>query len=257
MIASLSNPKVKYVRRLQADRRFRYRERAFVIEGDRWLTEALQANWPMQLVFYESSWADAHPDLLAQLPPPALPVTAEIMAAMSDTEQPAGICAVLQMASRPFPANPTLLLILDRIRTPGNLGAMLRTAAAAGADGVLLSPGCVDPYNPKVVRGSMGALLRLPVQSANWDEIALITKSMQVWAAAANGKKTYTAVDWTRPSAILIGSEASGAGEKALNTADAAVSIPMHDATESLNAAVAAAVLLFEARRQRTPPASP
>jgi TrmH family RNA methyltransferase len=173
------------------------------------------------------------------------------MAAMSDTETAPGVLAVLPIAPRPLPAAPSLLVILDSVANPGNLGSILRTAAAAGVDGVLLGPGCVDAYNPKVVRGSMGAVLRLPVWAENWEVIGRLAAGLDVWLAAARDGTTYTAVDWHRPSALLIGSEAQGAGAQAERLATGRVTIPMRDETESLNAAMAAGILLFEAARQR------
>jgi TrmH family RNA methyltransferase len=118
-------------------------------------------------------------------------------------------------------------------------------------EGALLGPGSVDPYNPKVARGSMGALLRLPVRPATWEEIGQATAGIDVWLAAARDGMTYTAVDWRRPAALLIGGEARGAGADAERLAKGRVTIPMRDETESLNAALAAGILLFEAARQR------
>ena len=253
MITSTSNSKAKYVRRLQADRRFRERERAFVVEGTRWLSELLSLAYQPQLILYTNAWHDKpeHALILQQLDGPAQAVSQEVMAAMSDTETPPGILAVLAMQPRPLPPDPTLLLVLDRVRTPGNLGTMLRTGAAAGADGVLLGPGCVDPYNPKVLRGGMGAHLRLPIHRLSWQAIRAKTEGLAVWVAAADGNVPYTDVNWRQPSALIIGSEATGAGERAEATAGGRVYIPMHAATESLNAAMAAGVILFEAARQR------
>lgn len=253
MITSTSNSKVKYVRRLQVDRRFREREQAFVVEGTRWLSELLPLAYPPQLILYTNAWCDKreHTSILQQLDGPAQPVSEEVMAGMSDTETPPGVLAVLSMQPRPLPPDPTLLLVLDRVRTPGNLGTMLRTAAASGADGVLLGPGCVDAYNPKVLRGGMGAHLRLPVHHASWQEIRAETDTLAVWVAAADGDLPYTDVNWRQPSALIIGSEATGAGERAEATAGGRVYIPMYAATESLNAAMAAGVILFEAARQR------
>jgi TrmH family RNA methyltransferase len=257
MITSLSNAKVKLVRRLQSDGRFREREKQYVVEGSRWLTELVaMARLPEQL-FYTERWLETavHAQILQQLTSlgqfSALPVSEAVMQAMSDTSSPAGILAILPMQPRPLPNKPSLLLVLDAINTPGNLGTMLRTASAAGADGVLLGPDCVDLYNPKVVRGSMGAHLRLPVHSQTWSEIAATTQGMHVWVATLEADLAYTAVNWTLPSALIIGSEAIGAGENARLLAQQRVTIPMHAQTESLNAAVAAGILLFEAARQR------
>ena len=253
MITSSRNPKVKYVRRLQTDRRFREREGAFVVEGTRWLDEVGHWIHPAELVFYTDTWREKaeHDQILQQVAGPTQPVSEEVMAAMSDTETPAGILAVLPVKPIPLPPAPTLLLILDRVRDPGNMGTMLRTGAAAGADGILFTPGSVDVYNPKVVRAGMGAQLRLPLRQVTWTEIEKLTTGMAVWVAAADGTYPYHEVNWRRPAALIIGSEAHGAGRKADNLARGSVYIPMHAATESLNASIAAAVILFEAVRQR------
>lgn len=257
MITSLTNAKVKFVRRLQTDRRFRSREQQFVVEGTRWITELIGLARPPALLFYTERWLETavHAQILQQLTAlgqsTPLLTSEEVMQAMSDTSTPAGVLAVIPMQPHPLPAQPTLLLVLDEINTPGNLGTMLRTAGAAGADGVLLGPGCVDLYNPKVVRGSMGAHLRLPIHNQTWPEIAQTVAGMPVWVATVQAERPYTAVNWQSPSALIIGSEASGAGQDALDLASGGITIPMHAATESLNAAMAAGIILFEAARQR------
>lgn len=253
MITSRSNSQVKNVRRLLSDRRFRYAEEAFVVEGTRWMRELAGASIRPRALYVTAAWSNGPEGrtLIAQLGVEPVPVTDEVMAAMSDTETAPGALAVVAMEPRPWPAAPSLLVILDAVANPGNMGTILRAASAAGADGVLLGPGCVDPYNPKVVRGSMGAILRLPVRSATWPDIGELTVGMDVWLAVARDGMDYTVVDWRRPSAILIGGEAHGAGTNAERAATGRVTIPMRDATESLNAALAAGILLFEAARQR------
>jgi TrmH family RNA methyltransferase len=253
MISSTSNSKVKYVRRLQQDRRFREREQAFVVEGTRWLDEVSGTGRTPQLVFYTESWISdpQNAALLADSPGEPLEVSEEVMAAMSDVVTPPGILLVMPMEPSPLPQHPDLLLILDAVRTPGNLGTMLRTAAAAGVDGVLLGPGTVDLYNPKVIRGAMGAHLRLPVHSMEWAQISEVSSGLAVYLASIDGTLPYTDANWRQPSALIIGSEASGPGAEAGALATHRVYIPMHARTESLNAAIAAAVVLFEAARQR------
>lgn len=253
MITSTGNSKVKYVRRLQSDRRFREREAAFVVEGTRWLDEVVQSARSPQLVFYTPAWAEdpQQAQLLQQVEGAAQRVSEEVMAAMSDVTTPPGVLAVLPIDPPPLPPTPDFLLILDAVRTPGNLGTMLRTAAAAGVDAVLLGPGCVDLYNPKVIRGGMGAHLRLPAHSATWDEIETLSANVVVRLATTEGSLPYTDVNWRQPSALIIGSEASGEGKRAAEIATETIYIPMHAATESLNAAMAAGIILFEAARQR------
>jgi len=249
----LANPKVKYVRRLQTERRFRHQENAFVVEGQRWFADLIRLALTPELVFCTESWRRAADNayILQQLPVPIQLVSEPIMAAMSDTQSPPGLLAVVPMPTISIPDRPSLLLILDEITNPGNLGTILRSAAAAGVEVVLLGPGCVDPYNPKVVRGSMGAHLRLPIRQEGWSEMTRWVEGISLWLASAAGEVDYTAVDWRQPAALIIGNEARGVGEEAMRLATGRISIPMHTATESLNAAVAASVILFEASRQR------
>lgn len=243
MITSNGNSKIKYVARLQADRRFRWREKVFVVEGERSVRDVLAYCQP-QFILHTSSIDPPQSD--AQ----TLPIDDALMRHISDVETPAGILAVVPFPEIALPETPSLLLILDGVQTPGNMGTMLRTAAAAGADGVLLAPGCVDPFNPKVVRGGMGAHFRLPMVKAGWNEIEKMVDGMQVWVASADSATPYTAVDWQTRSALIIGNEANGPSAPALQLASG-VAIPMAAAVESLNAAMAAGIILFEAARQR------
>jgi TrmH family RNA methyltransferase len=259
MISSLSNPNVKYVRRLQTDRRFRAREQVFVAEGTRWLVELAATATGLRQVYYTEKWlAEAdHADILAQVSAKKQPVRDNVMSVMSATETPPGALAVVDFISLDIPSKASLLLILDGVSDPGNLGTILRTAGAAGVDAVLLSPGCVDLYNPKVVRGAMGSHLRLPTRRLSWAEIARTCEGIEIWLAAADARVPYTAVEWRNPAALIVGNEAHGASEMARTLADNSISIPMQARTESLNVAVATAVILFEAVRQRrrlTPP---
>jgi TrmH family RNA methyltransferase len=255
MITSPANARVKWVRRLQSDRRTRIRERLFVVEGRRWASELVRQQTPTRMIFYTESWLSSHSEILQQLEKmaqqPATAVSDSVMAAMSDTITPSGLLAVVPIPDLPLPPEPDLLLILDRLKTPGNLGTILRSAGAAGVSGVILGPGCVDHTNPKVVRGSMGALLRLPIYPLSWAEIQKVVRGMAIWVATVGGGTAYTAVNWKKPSALIIGSEAHGAGKEALKLAHGRVTIPMQAETESLNAALAASVILFEAKRQR------
>lgn len=253
MITSRSNERVKRVRRLLADKRYRQQEGAFVVEGDRWLGELARAGVQPSEVYCTPNWLEAEDRsaLVAALGVSPILVDPDVLASMSDTETPPGVLAVAPTPNRPLPEGGGLLLVLDGVANPGNLGTILRAAAAAGAAGVILTPGSVDPTNPKVVRGSMGALLRLPVRSMTWAEIAPLLAGRVVWLAAAAVGTPYTAVDWRQPSALIIGSEAQGAGAEAERAATGRVTIPMADETESLNAALAAGVILFEAARQR------
>jgi len=253
----VKNNKVKSVQALQSRRRVRQREQRFVLEGVRLIGEAIRAGVPPTFVFYtEALEADVRGgrllETLRETDVPCYTVSEAVMAACSDTETPQGILAVLPIPNLPRPDHPTLTLVLDHVREPGNLGTILRTALAAGVEQVLLAPGTVDGSNPKVVRAAMGAHLCLPVAALRWETIAEAVSGCDVWLAAAGGETPYTTVDWTRSVALIVGGEASGAGERARALAQGRVSIPMTSGVESLNVAMATAVILFEAVRQRT-----
>jgi TrmH family RNA methyltransferase len=178
-------------------------------------------------------------------------VSESVMAACSETKSPQGILAVVPIPDLPQPERPTFTLILDRVRDPGNLGTILRTALAAGVERAILAPGTVDGSNPKVVRAAMGVHLRLPLISLKWEAIAEAVAGSDVWLAAPGGGTHYMDTDWTRPVSIIVGGEATGASDKAEALAEGRVSIPMAEGVESLNTAVATAVILYEVMRQR------
>jgi len=256
MITSLKNDRVRLVRALQERRRVRQRERRFVLEGVRLCQEAAHARARPHFVLYtarvqEDPKGRALLTAWQEAGVPCEEVSEEVMAACSDMETPQGLLAVVPIPDLPLPTHPTLVLILDRLRDPGNLGTILRTALAAGVEGVLLAPGTVDATNPKAVRAGMGAHFRLPMAAMDWDEIARAVAGCRVYLADAQGSVPYTDADWTGRVALIVGGEAAGAGSRAHALAEATVAIPMAAGVESLNAAVAAGVLLFEAARQR------
>jgi len=228
-----------------------------VFEGVRLVEEIARAGVRPAYVFYTEAVAanERARELLASLQGmgvTCLEVSEAVMAACSDTQVPQGILAVSPLPQLPRPAHPTLTLLLDRIRDPGNLGTILRTALAAGVEQVLLAPGTVDASNPKAVRAGMGAHLHLPIVACGWDAIAAAVGGSDVWLAAADGEVAYTAVDWTRPSTLIVGGEAAGASERAQALAQGRTFIPMAAGVDSLNTAAATAVILFEAMRQRS-----
>jgi TrmH family RNA methyltransferase len=256
MITSTSNSKVKLARALHR-RRYRYAERRFLVEGVRLLEEVVRAGIPPAFVLYTDEILAGQRGQsllrdLRQLTDDVYQVTDGVLQAAADTVAPQGILAVVPFPATATPPNPTLTLVIDEIQDPGNLGTLLRTAEAAGVDYVILTPGTVDPYNPKVVRAGMGAHFRLPMAvSDDWDAISKLLAGRPVWLAEASARHAYYEVDWTQPSALIIGSEARGASPEARRLATGGIAIPMAGDVESLNAAVAASVILFEARRQR------
>ncbi len=256
MITSLKNDKIRLVQALQRRRRVRQQEQAFVLEGIRLVEEAQRSGFLPHFALYTAAIEQNERGraLLTSLRGAQVPcyeVSESVMAACSDTETPQGILVVSPIPEPALPERPDFILILDRVRDPGNLGTILRTALAAGVELVLLAPGTVDATNPKVVRAAMGAHLRLPIISRGWEAIAGAISHCTVWLASARGDQLYTSVDWKQPIALIVGGEAGGAGAQARALACGEVYIPMTPVVESLNTAVAAAILLFEVVRQR------
>ncbi len=258
MITSLHNPRIQAVRRLQSQAKARRQQGEFAIEGVRLAEEALRRGWPARLVLYSHQLDKRGQDVVAgfaRLGVPIDEVTEAVMSAISEMETPQGLLAVLQLAPLPLPPKPDFLLILDGVRDPGNLGTILRSAAAAGAQAILLAPGCADAWSPKVVRAAMGAHFTLPIHILRWVEIEKIihrpAASLRVYLADASAQVLYTTANLTSPLAIIVGGEATGAGSQAAAMADERISIPMPGGSESLNAAVAASLLVFEVVRQR------
>ena len=254
MITSKSNPKIKWFRRLQADRQFRHLEKTFVAEGNRWLKEIDLLNIQHQGILATRQWLEhsSNQTLAGEYAENIWLVSDQVMDHASTMETPPGVLIALKIPAYAPPEPLTMLLILDGINNPGNLGTILRTACAAGVEGVLLAPGCVDPFNPKAIRGGMGAQLRLPILRTEWSEISEISRNLQVWLASAHGSIPYTEVNWKRPSALIVGSEARGHGEGARNISTNQLTIPMSPDVESLNVAIAAGIILFETARQRS-----
>ena len=179
-------------------------------------------------------------------------VDSALLNSLSDTENSQGILAVLNEFRLPIPYSPDFLLILDQIRDPGNLGTLLRTASAAGVDAVILPPKTTDAFSPKVLRAGMGAHFRIPIIRAEWDEIKFWVRDLTVLLADAETKVIYTKPSLNQACAVIIGGEANGASQSARDLAEMSIRIPMSNKTESLNAAVAGAIIIFEVVRQRS-----
>ncbi len=260
MISSASNPKLRHIRSL-ARAAARAREGRFVIEGMRLVEDALDAGVAPALAVVSAAWGESEraAALLARLGDRSVPVftvAPAVFAGLAGTESPQGILAVVPKSETPLPARLDLVVVVDGMRDPGNLGTLLRTAAAAAVDGVLLAPGTVDATNPKVVRAAMGAHFRMPIAARDWAGIAETLRAgspggVPAWLADAGGEHDYARVDWALPAAVVIAGEAHGPSDAARALAAATVRIPMPGGVESLNAATAAAVILFEALRQR------
>jgi TrmH family RNA methyltransferase len=177
-------------------------------------------------------------------------VSARVLAKMAYRAEPEGVLAVVEIPQREVPPDATLILIAVGIEKPGNLGAMARTADAAGADALLVGDANADPWNPNAIRASTGAVFTLPIAEVTLDDVRAL--SLQKIAAVVEAPRRYTDADLTRPTAFIVGSEDEGLSDEWRGIADEQVAIPMGArSADSLNAATSAAVLLFEAVRQR------
>jgi RNA methyltransferase, TrmH family len=254
MITSTQNPRVKWIRSLQADSRTRREEGLFVIEGVRLSEEALAAGWQARLVLAASDLGERAQAVVAGFAAQGAEVeiaVEHVLRAASATETPQGLLVVLEWRTIPLPSALDFVLIPDLVRDPGNLGTMLRTAAAAGVQAVFIPPETADPFSPKVLRAGMGAHFHMPIWVTGWDEIDSRIKELQVYLASANAGSPCFQTDLRLPLALIVGGEAEGAGPQARHLAGSSVYIPMPGGSESLNAAVAAGILIFEVVRQR------
>lgn len=177
-------------------------------------------------------------------------VSARVLEKMAYRAEPEGVIAVVEIPQRALPAQPSLLLVAVGIEKPGNLGAMARTADAAGADALVVADAEVDAWNPNAIRASTGAVFSLPIVELARSDVAAL--DIHRIAAVLGAGDSYAALDYTRPTAFIVGAEDEGLDSEWRAVADAQVTIPMQGATaDSLNASAAVAVLLFEAVRQR------
>jgi len=284
VITSVENARVKDVLRLRKARE-RRAVGLFVAEGVREVERALRARLVARALYVAPEllpdWAPPAPPPPASppaspttLPPLALPtphgaltppapspapalhnlvpeeVSARVLAKMAYRAEPEGVLGIFEIPQRTLPPGADLILVAVDIEKPGNLGAMARTADAAGAGALLVAGTASDPWNPNAIRASTGAVFTLPIVDATLDEVRALT--LHKVAAVVGAAKTYTAADLTQPTALIVGAEDEGLDARWREAADMHVSIPMRArAADSLNAATSAALLLYEAVRQR------
>ena len=258
-----NNPHVKYLRRL-AGRRFRDQEGKFLVEGVRFVEEALNSTWPIEMLAYspritEDGRGERLLTSASNRGVTLLEVEDQLFKELSGTETPQGILAVVQQRNNTLEAlaadiEPALLVLVDGVRDPGNLGGIIRSADAAGAGGVILLKGTADIYNPKTLRSTMGSLFHLPVIQGCAAEVVMAYLEERGIKAVAGEPRAAMAVyecDLSVPCALAVGGEAAGASQILLDRVSELVRIPMPGRAESLNVAISASILLYEAVRQR------
>ncbi len=255
-ITSPQNDRIKRLRRLR-DRRHRDEEGVFVVEGARLLSRALHAGLEPLEVYTDRTVENPSgaPEIL---------VESSVLDAASYRKASEGLIAVFSQWSCQIEdlqlSDPSLLVVAESLEKPGNLGAMMRTAAAIGADGLVTVGGSGDPFNPNAIRASAGAVFSVPVVNTNSEALRrwLSKKSLPLVALTPDSPQTIWETDLTRSFALLVGAEDTGLSQEALTLAQKAVSIPMHrNSIDSLNTSVALAVAAYEVFRQRTAQSSP
>jgi TrmH family RNA methyltransferase len=254
---SRRNRRVQRVRRLLRSRSDRAAERAFVVEGAKLVAAALDSGAAVQAVYCRPGAVDAQVVGQAERAGARVEVLAPgVMERVADVATPQAVLAVVGFVDVGLDslAPASLVVVCAGVRDPGNLGTILRSAAAAGADGVVCCEGTVDVYNPKVVRSSAGALFQVPVAVAG--DAGQVLDRLGEWglsrlAGVVRGGRDHTSVDLSRPCAFVLGNEAGGLPGRLLDMADDQVTVQMPGGAESLNVAMAATLLCFEAARQR------
>lgn len=254
-ITSVHNERVKQWTSL-LDKKYRDRTGQFLIEGIHLVKEALEASASVHAIVYNldkgipqelESYTNSREWIGA---------TQAVIAKCTGTESPPPVFAVVDKPKRDdsllYAAN-SLVVVLDGVRDPGNVGTIIRGADAAGADAVVLGKGCVDLYNPKTVRSTMGSLFHLPIVEADLTELLPEAKArgIKLVGTSLQAQHTCYSYDWKQPSWMLFGSENDGLSPAVLEAVNETVIIPMKGKAESLNVAMAATVLLYEALRQR------
>ncbi|KAG5186178.1 tRNA/rRNA methyltransferase [Tribonema minus] len=259
-ITSPTNPRIKTLHK----RKSRDSEGRVLVEGCRLVTDALKAGLSPDLVLVSpealaSPGGSALSALLQRLSSDVVCLASgDCVARACDTVSPQGVVAVVARPLLPLPETVRLALVLDGVSDPGNMGTMVRTAAALGVDAVVMTGACVDLWSPKALRASMGAAFRVPsVATGTWRETRelLQARGLALYAADGGAATAHWEVPWSKPSALVVGSEAEGLSQAAREDLDRGVitgiRIPLSNGVESLNAAVAGAIVLGEAQRQR------
>lgn len=260
MITSTGNQKVKEIIQLQKKSKARNQAGVFLVEGLRMIQEVPRER--LKKLYVSEGFYKKHQRELQQeglLEQRVLETVSDhVFSVMSDTKTPQGVLGVVRrqeyLPEMLLESENPFLMVLDNLQDPGNLGTIFRTAEAAGVTGIIMSKDCVDIYNPKTIRSTMGAIYRMPFLIAE-DLSEMIGKIQQrqirVYAAHLEGKNTYDQENYRTGCAFLIGNEGNGLRREIAECADCWIRIPMAGQVESLNAAIAASVLMFEVSRQR------
>ena len=252
-IISTKNPLAKQFRKLHQAKE-RRRQHLFLLEGTHLVQEACAVEYPLMQVAVTEAWCRCHSKLLEQLQglvPDIRLVSPEVLGSMATTTSPDGIVAIARRSVSPVAKNPVSLgVALEQLQDPGNLGTVIRSAAAVGCDRIWLTANSVDVAHPKVLRATAGQWFRLPVQTIpTLEDLKLL--NVQLVATTPTASLDYWDLDLRQPTVFLMGNEGAGLSQQTMELATHRVKIPQAAEVESLNVAIATAVLLYEAKRQR------
>lgn len=253
IISSKDNAKIKYAKKLLTSASFRKKEGLLLLEGQRLCEDAAGKSAVIKTVFFSPKFKEKFPESLLKLTKSAeesFEVTEEVLLKISDTESCQGVICICKRPEISLPIKREgKYLVLENVSDPSNVGAAARTAEALGTDGILVCGGC-DPFSPKVLRASMGALLRFPVEV--FADIAKAAERLEkagvplYCSVVSNPDNNIGGIDFSAGCAVIIGNEANGATDAARNLSKSCFTIPMAGRAESLNAAAAAAIIIYE-----------
>ena len=253
-ISSKDNEKVKYTKSLLKSKN-RQKESKYIIEGYRILTLAIECNADLDYVFINETFEEKeeHKNFLNNIK--VFKTTNKIFKELVDTENTQGILGVIRFKEKKIEHNinqeDKFVLILDRIQDPGNMGTIIRTADAAGVDAIIALKGCVDIYNPKVIRSTMGSIFDMNIIHCTQEECLQELKSnnFKIVSSYLNTDNYYHETKYHDRTALVIGNEANGVNNDLIEASDILVKIPIYGNAESLNAAISSAILMYEIKK--------
>lgn len=255
-ITSKDNKLIKEVKKLN-EKKYRTIHNKFIVEGFRFVFEALESTFNVPYVFFSDKIEDKFEDFQRELSisgdTQIFRVPEVVLNCISNTENPQGIVAVVENTSVNINAEDGFYVLVDKVQDPGNMGTIIRTANAAGANGVIITKGTVDIYNDKTLRATMGSIFKIPIIIENDFETVLKLKEngFKLIVSSLETDNNFYEIDLKKKSIIAVGNEGNGVSEEVCSMADEKVKIPMPGNAESLNVAVAAAIMIFEAVRQK------
>ena len=258
-ITSTKNPRVKHLLDLQNKSKVRRREEQFIIEGQLELKRAVERNYTVEEIYINENIISINESqrLLPEYHNSYTILSSEVYEKVAYRKTTGGLIAVAKpkkhhLSELNLSSNP-LLLVVEAVEKPGNIGALLRTVDAAGIDGIVICDPLTDLYNPNVIRSSIGGIFTTSVAVSNSNEVVewLKSKNIQILSTALTASARYDQIDYIKPSAVVFGAESTGLSDLWLNESDENIIIPMNGIMDSLNVSVSAAIVIFEAARQR------